>query len=215
MTELSVIIKLNPMSPKLIDKEVKKQKILIAAMKVFARKGVANTKMADVAEEAGIGKGTIYEYFKNKDDIFAEAFHHFMEQMDAVIAKRLFKIHDPLEKIAALIAGWIEVIQNNSTDFIEILMDFWAEGVRYKHQATVFDMKKLYDEYRKIIAEILEEGIAKGKIRPVNTTLTASILIAALDGLALQWIVDHNVFQFNEAADALTKSFIEGLKKNI
>lgn len=203
------------MSPMLIDKEVKKQEILLAAMKVFARKGVANTKMADVAEEAGIGKGTIYEYFKNKDDIFAEAFHHFMEQMDTVMAKRLFKIYDPIEKIAALIAGWIEIIQNNSSDFIEILMDFWAEGVRYKHQATVFDMKKLYDEYRKMVAEILEEGIAKGKIRPVNTTLTASILIAAMDGLALQWVLDHNVFQFNEVADALTKSFIEGLKKNI
>jgi AcrR family transcriptional regulator len=200
------------MCPKIIDKEAKKQDILKASMKVFARKGVANTKMADIAEAASIGKGTIYEYFKSKEDIFAEAFQHFTKQMDAVLARHMFKIYDPLEKLEALISGWIEIMQNTSTEFIEIMMDFWAEGVRDKHP-TVFDMKKLYYEYRKLIVEILEEGISKGKIRPVNTTLTASILIAAMDGLILQWIMDNNVFQFNELADTLTESLIGGLKK--
>lgn len=202
------------MSPKLIDKEVKKQEILIAAMKVFARKGVANTKMADVAEAAGIGKGTIYEYFKSKDDIFAEAFSHFMEQMDTIMAKRLFKIHDPIEKLNAWITAWVEVVQNGSIDFMEILMDFWAEGVRHKHKTTVFDLNKMYDEYRKMLVEILEEGISKDKFRPMNTTIVASILIGAMDGLVLQWIMNRNLFQFKEASDVLKKNFIEGLKKD-
>jgi len=201
------------MSPKLIDKEVKKQEILIAAMKVFARKGVANTKMADVAESAGIGKGTIYEYFKSKDDIFAEAFSHFMEQMDAVIAKRLFKIHDPIEKLDAGITAWVEVIKNCSIDFMEIIMDFWAEGVRHKHKTTVFDLDKMYDEYRRMLVEILEDGISKDKFRPMNTTIVASILIGAIDGLVLQWIMDRNLFQFEEAANVLKKIFIEGLNR--
>jgi len=203
------------MSPKIVDKQAKKQDILEAAMRVFARKGVANAKMAEVAEAAGIGKGTIYEYFKSKEDIFAEAFRHFMEQMDAVMAKRLFKIHDPIEKLTALIAGWAEIVQDSSHDFMEIMMDFWAEGVRHKQKPTAFDLKKMYDEYRRLVVEILEEGISKGRLRPMNTTIVASILIGALDGLALQWIVDHKMFQFDEAADVLTKSFIERLKEDV
>jgi TetR/AcrR family fatty acid metabolism transcriptional regulator len=199
-------------SPRKINKEVKRKEIIMAAIKVFARKGVAYTKMIDIAEEAGIGKGTIYEYFKSKDDIFFESFHHFMEHSDTVIAKRLFKIHDPVEKLESWIEGWMEAI-SGSIDVLEILMDYWAEGIRTKNENYVFNMKQLYDEYRKVIVEILEEGISKGKIRPVNTTATASILIGALDGLALQWIMDHNIFQFKEAADALKDSFIKGLKK--
>ena len=63
------------MSPKYVDKEEKKRDLLKAAMRVFAQRGVVNTKMADIALAAGIGKGTIYEYFRSKEDIFAEAYH--------------------------------------------------------------------------------------------------------------------------------------------
>lgn len=199
--------------PKVIDKKVKKQHIVEAAMKVFARKGVANTKMVDVAEAAGVGKGTIYEYFKSKEDIFAEAFRHFMEQMDTVMAKRLFKIYDPIEKLKALICGWVEVVQETSFDFMEIMMDFWAEGVRLRQKTTAFDLKKMYEDYRRMIVEILEEGISKGKFCPMNTTIVASILIGASDGLMLQWIMDHDLFKLDEAAEMLTQSFIQGLKK--
>ena len=202
------------MCPRIIDKQAKKKEILNAAMKVFARKGVANTKIIDVAMAAGIGKGTIYEYFKSKEDIFAEAFHYFMEQVDTVIAKRLYKIDDPMEKLAALISGWIEVMQDTSIDFIEIMMDFWAEGVRHKHKHTAFNLTEMYDKYRIMIVKILEEGISKGKIRHENTTIFASILIGALDGLMLQWIMDQNLFKFDEVADVLKKTFVEGLKKD-
>ena len=55
--------------PKIVDKEAKKLDIVHAALKEFARRGVANTKMADIATAAGIGKGTIYEYFKDKNEM--------------------------------------------------------------------------------------------------------------------------------------------------
>ena len=117
------------MCPKVIDKKAKRQEILKAAMTVFARKGVAGTKMTDVAESAGIGKGTIYEYFKSKEEIFSEAFQHFLEQMDSIMARRLFRVHDPMEKLKALIAGWFDVMQTVSTDFLEITMESSRKGV--------------------------------------------------------------------------------------
>lgn len=200
------------MAPKIVDKEAKKHEILTAAMRIFAKKGVANTTMSDVAEAAGIGKGTIYEYFKNKDDIFAEAFRHFMDVMENIMAKRLFKLQDPIEKLEEMILGWIESIQSHSFEFMEILMDFWAEGVRHKEKTTVFDLNKIYYEYRAMIVGILEDGISGGSIKKVNTKITASIIIGSIDGIMLQWILDNDVFDLNEAADVLYKTIITGLK---
>ena len=59
------------MAPKIVDKEAKKTQIIIAATQVFSKLGVAKTKMIDIAQAAGIGKGTIYEYFRSKEEIFS------------------------------------------------------------------------------------------------------------------------------------------------
>ena len=204
----------NNMSPRIVDKELKKKKILQAAMKMFAQKGIVKAKMIDIAKEAGIGKGTIYEYYQSKEEIFEDAFHHFTEQADTEIAKRLFKLDDPIEKLESWIDGWMETIHIHSIDFIEIMIDFWAEGVRNRQLDTVFDMNRIYNEYRITIARILDEGIAKGTIRKLNSVLIASILVAAMDGLALQWVIDRDAFQLKEATKALKVSFIEGIRKN-
>ena len=87
------------MSPKVIDKESKRLEILMAAMQVFARKGVTNSKMAEIAEAAGIGKGTIYEYFASKEDIFGLAFQYFFHDVQQKILQTLEGTDDPIEKL--------------------------------------------------------------------------------------------------------------------
>ena len=201
------------MCPKIIDKQAKKQEILKIAMKVFAQKGVANTKMADVADAAGIGKGTIYEYFKSKEDILHEAFNYFVEHLNTVMAKHLFRIYDPIEKLKALVNGWIEVMKDTSIDFMEMMMDFWAEGVRQHQDTCLFDLNDMYNEYRIMVKAILEEGVERGQIRPINTTLVASILIGSIDGLMLQWFIDRNLFNLDEAAHVFTKTFLKGIQQ--
>jgi len=201
------------MSPKIIDRENKKRKILIAAMGVFARQGVAKTKMIDIANEADIGKGTIYEYFRNKDDIFFESFRYFMQQTDSIVAQRLQNIQDPVAKLEGYIDGWLESLAD-SLDLVAIMMDYWAEGIRAKNEDSVFNLKKIYAEYREAIQALLDEGVARKKFKPVDTQITASILIGMLDGIALQWIMDRDLFRFTEIADAIKKSFINGLINN-
>lgn len=201
------------MSPKIIDRENKKREILIAAMRVFARHGVAKTKMIDIANEAGIGKGTIYEYFRNKDDIFFESFRYFMQQTDSIVAKRLQNIQDPVARLEGYIEGWLESLAD-SIELVAIMMDYWAEGIRAKNEDSVFNLKKIYAEYRVSIQALLDEGVSRKKFKPVDTRITASLLIGMLDGIALQWIMDRDLFRFTEIADAIKKSFINGLINN-
>ena len=63
------------------------------------------------------------------------------------------------------------------------------------------------------ISDILQEGIASGVFREMDTRLTASVIIAALDGLLLQWILDRNIFDPRNATDVLVETYLNGIKK--
>ena len=97
--------------PKIIDKEEKKSEIFDAAMRAFAKKGAAGTKIQDIAEEAGVGKGTIYLYFKNKEEIFQSILHQKVSSGGDLAQKALEEPGEPEEKLKALfskLAGDIE-----------------------------------------------------------------------------------------------------------
>ena len=77
------------MSPKIVDVEEKKKGIIQAAIGIIARRGLAQTKMEDIAQAAEIGKGTLYEYFKSKDEIFQGAFYRVMALFSAESIREL------------------------------------------------------------------------------------------------------------------------------
>jgi len=203
--------------PKVVDKETKKGEILEAAMKIFSTKGVAKTRMTDIAELAGIGKGTIYEYFRSKEEIFSTSFYHMFEKIDQIIASRIYKITNPEEKIRVFFNAYIEHIEEVDRDFFQIMLDFWAEGIRHKDEdkIRVFDLNKIYAENREFFISILQEGIHQGKFRQdINTFYTASVIFGAMDGLLLQWIMmEPSTFDFKEAAETLLDITINGIKK--
>jgi len=196
-------------SPKIVDKEAKKKQIVHAAIAVFARTGINSAKMADIAEAAGVGKGTIYEYFRSKDEVFAEAFNFFQEEIEAAVGRRIWRLQDPEGKLRAVIQAFVEISQQN-TDFIEIMFDFWAEGIRTRHETV--DLKSVYDKYRQDIASFMDEGVRTGVFRPVNSALVASAILAAMDGLALQWFVDKEAFSLAEAGEELAETMLRGIK---
>ena len=204
--------------PKIVDKDAKKNDIIQAALTVFAKKGVANAKMADIAKAAGIGKGTIYEYFRDKNEIFFESFNHFIEMIDMTMGRRLYRLTDPVDKLKAFFEGWGEIIDASGSDYIEIMLEFWAEGIRHNHDiaaaAGPINLKQLYEDFRGMIQGILEEGIRQGKFREMNTTLTAAMLIGTLDGLMLQWILDKTIFSIGEVWNHLLDEFLNGIARH-
>ena len=203
------------MSPKLVDKAEKKQEILKAAMRVFALKGVVNSKMTDIAVAAGIGKCTIYEYFRSKEDIFAEAYNHIFMETEKGISRILESSIQPEEKLRGLMGVTLEkLLVEDDGEFAGIMMSFWSEGVRNNNERImeIIDLKKVYSEFRILISGILEEGIAKGQFRDIDPHVTASVIIGALDGILLQYIMDKDVFRPEEAIAVLLDSYLNGIK---
>ena len=200
--------------PKIVDKKAKKMEILHVAMQVFAQKGVVKTKMIDIATAAGIGKGTIYEYFSSKEDIFKTAFIFFFQSMDQTIRDALSKTNDPLQQLHLLVEKSFESMLHGGENFAEIMMDFWAEGVRNKDKEVLdtIDLKGVYSRYRKMIKGILDSGIKQGVFKEMDSKMVASVFIGTLDGIMLQWILDHKAINIRKGYQVLLESMIEGIK---
>jgi AcrR family transcriptional regulator len=199
--------------PKVVDKKEKKNQILEAAVRVFANKGVNSATISDIAEAADVGKGTIYEYFKSKDEIITAGFHFFMGQVDESVQRRLFHLQDPLERLFAYFEAWSEVLDSELLSYIEVVIDFWAEGLRRKDTALTMNLTEMYQEFRASLESLLDECIDKGCIKAVDSRIVASILLGTLDGLLLQWILDRSVFDIKEAIEILPRILIDGIKR--
>ena len=200
--------------PRIVNKESKKLAILHAAMRVFAQKGVVKTKMIDVANTAGVGKGTIYEYFRSKEEIFEQAFQFVFTTTEDKIKEALITTEDPIEQLRLLLEVSLSHFFHDGGEFAGIMMDFWAEGIRKKDEKllSIIDLKQIYKSYRNMIATILENGIRKGIFRKINTFRTSAVFIAAMDGVLLQWILDRELIDLNKIARDLIEVFLNGIK---
>lgn len=202
------------MSPKIIDKEEKRKQILEAALRVFAKLGLSNAKMIHIAEAAGIGKGTIYEYFNSKEELFQAAFQAFIGQAMEHLGQNMNSVEEPEEKLRTYFLAWADLLNSDLIEFMDIILDMWAEGLRLNDNINAFGLKEMYHEYRVQISAILEEGIQKGIFKHVNPTITASLIIGTLDGLMIQWIMDRNIYQLREAILQMSDVIVAGLKIN-
>ena len=185
----------------------KREAILRAAIKVFAGKGYFNSKVADIAKEAGIADGTVYLYFKSKDEIlhsvFDRAMEEFIEEGKRELAqfdnakdklRRISQLH--LEKLGAdrEMAIVFQVELRGSTKFME---EFSAAG---------------FAEYLDIIRQTIEEGQTAGVFRKDLKPITcAKILYGALDEMVTNWILSKKSYPLAPMADEVLKVFFGGV----
>ncbi len=201
------------MAPKIVDRNAKKDEIIQAALQVFARRGFANTKISDIASLAGIGKGTIYEYFRSKEEIFAAAYQSISGTFDSYLLNALATVKKPVLKLKLLFELNLDFFGKDALDFSAVMLQFWAEGIRTMDKETqgVINLKQLYRDYRIMIMEIVKEGQQAGVFRDIDSMAFASLAIASLDGLLLQLVTDPDVFDLQKIKNV----FVETLLKTI
>ncbi len=203
------------MAPKIVDRQAKRERIVGAAITVFAQKGVANTKMIDIAKEAGIGKGTLYEYFRNKEDIFASAYDTMNRDMEQKIAAILSEQTHPARQLQMIFEYSLDYFSREAVEFSSVMMDFWAEGIRRKspEMMGVINLKEIYDRYRVIIAGIVRKGQEQGLFIDVDAVSYASLAIGALDGLLLQLVMSPELIDITRMKTTFKQTMIQCLEK--
>jgi TetR/AcrR family fatty acid metabolism transcriptional regulator len=199
------------MSPIIVDKENKKREILEAAIRVFARLGIPNTNMIDVAREAGIGKGTIYEYFRSKEEIINETFRNFLVKIDTVDHQSLAPIGNSIEKLLFIIDGWMDALIS-SPDELKVIVEFWADGARLHNTERMNVLSELSINYRGFLESIIIEGIDKGMIRKLDAKNMATLIAGELDGIMLHWILKPDLLDLETALELYKENLVLVLK---
>ncbi|MBR6757341.1 MAG: TetR/AcrR family transcriptional regulator [Bacteroidaceae bacterium] len=159
------------------------QLIVEQARQLFARKGLTNTTMNDIAQASGKGRRTIYTYFNNKQDIYwaviTSELNRLYDRLEVVVKKPL-PPNDKLEEyIDARLEGIREIVLRNGSLRAEFFRDI-TEVERARKKSSLVEIEML--------RSILDEGVACGKFIVHNTLATATILHCAFKGLEVPYI---------------------------
>jgi len=185
----------------------KRESILRAATRVFARNGYFNSKVADIARAAGVADGTVYLYFKSKEEILHSIFDQNMAEALAADRKLIDKLRDPREKLRRIatlhlerlgadrdLAVVFQVELRGSTKFME---EFSAAG---------------FAEYLGLLRAIFEEGQRAGLFRKeLNAKVAAKIFFGALDEMATNWIISKRSYNLEPMAEVVMDVFLNGV----
>jgi TetR/AcrR family fatty acid metabolism transcriptional regulator len=185
----------------------KREAILRAATRVFAHNGYFNSKVADIAREAGVADGTVYLYFKSKEDILHSIFDRSVDDALAAARKQIELISDPRDKLRRIallhlerlgadrdLAVVFQVELRGSTKFME---EFSAAG---------------FAEYLSLIRSSFEEGQRAGMFRAdLNANVVAKILFGAIDEMATNWILSKRRYKLAPMADQVLDIFLNGV----
>ena len=183
--------------------------ILRSAIKVFASSGFFNSKVADVAREAGVADGTVYLYFKNKDDILVSIFNYYMEEALAAGRASLAQTDDPIEKLRRIVHAHLERLGRDRNLAIVFQVEL-RSSTKFMEQ---FSATKV-SEYLDLIRGVLEEGQQRGAFRAeLNTKVTAKILFGALDEMATNWVLSRKRYSLASTAEPLLDVFLNGVER--
>jgi TetR/AcrR family fatty acid metabolism transcriptional regulator len=188
----------------------KYKRIIDAATKVFAKKGFYNSKVSEIAHEAGIADGTIYIYFNHKDDILISLFEEKMKEVLDNMKKQISLESDPLKKIEKFALVHLKLIQDNK-DIAEIIQVELRQSSKFMKN---YRNTKFF-EYLDLIGHIIQEGKEKGLVREdILPGIAKRAFFGALDEMSRFWVLSKRPkYDIETASRQISSFFINGIKK--
>jgi TetR/AcrR family transcriptional regulator, fatty acid metabolism regulator protein len=185
----------------------KPQQIIDAAVRVFARNGFYNSRVSDIAREAGIASGTIYLYFKTKDEILVTLFREKMAAFVAGVRKAIASEADAPAKIRAMIRLHFETLEANS-DMAEVVQVELRQGQKFFRGASAHEISAYFD----LIGSVLQEGVAAGVFRrDLPVKVATKMLFGAMDQMTTSWVLGKRGYRLADAAEPVANIFLKGV----
>jgi TetR/AcrR family fatty acid metabolism transcriptional regulator len=185
----------------------KREAILRAGVRVFAAKGFFNSKVADIAREAGIADGTVYLYFKSKDEILHSIFDRAMAEFIEEGRREIVLVEDPIEKLKKIAKLHLEKLSADR-DLAVVFQVELRGSTKFMQEFSATG----FAEYLDIIKRTIEDGQRTGVFRKdMKPVVCAKILYGALDEMVTNWILSANKYPLPPMADEVLKIFLGGL----
>lgn len=188
-------------------KDIKRQKILEAAIEIFGRTNFRDAGICDIARRAGVAEGTIYQYFKNKQDLFFSIpiaqTETFVEELEV----RLEGVKNPVEKLKILASFYLEFF-NRNPDYARSLMLEMRVSRDFARSRTYKGLRKFSNR----IIEILKEGQEQGIIRKdVDVYLLRQLLLGMLEHMVTRWLLKGEKGNLMKYTDQAFRLVLEGI----
>ncbi|MBS1786687.1 MAG: TetR/AcrR family transcriptional regulator [Acidobacteria bacterium] len=181
--------------------------ILRAAAKVFAQSGYFNAKVSDVARSAGVADGTVYLYFKNKDDLLTSIFSWAMGEFLTRAREELAEIANAKEKLLRFARLHFSLLEQERDIAIVFQIEL-RQSTKFMEQFS----KTYLAAYLQMLREIIEEGQKSGVFRPaLNAKLIAKLLFGMLDEMATNWVLSHGNHSLTDMAEPVLDIFFNGV----
>jgi TetR/AcrR family fatty acid metabolism transcriptional regulator len=188
-----------------------REAILAAAERVFARAGFYETRMADVAKEAGVGVGTLYNYFDSKEVIFADLFAFRNEEFKAAVRAHA-SAPDPVERLRQVVWKTMSVLEENG-DLCSILLERGVIGEYDMERVVGAEVGKDYEEFLDYVEETVRDAVRAKKLRAdTEPRLLVTALTGAMNACLYTWFKRGRAGRVSDLADTLCRLFLEGAK---
>jgi len=188
----------------------KPQQIVDAAIRVFARNGYYNSRVSDIAREAGIASGTIYLYFRTKEEILVTLFREKMAAFVAHLRREIAGETDPVAKIRRLVELHFTVLEQ-SPALAEVVQVELRQGHKFFRGASAHEVSAYFE----LIGSVLEEGVATGRFRAdLPVKIATKMLFGAMDQMATSWVLGKRGYRLVDTAAAVATIFLKGVSRD-
>lgn len=202
---------IQPMEEKAPKATTRRKEILQAAIEVLADRGFHRTKIRDIAQMAGVADGTIYLYFKNKDELLIQLFEEVMERVLGLFRGEICKEDAPEKKLRTFLFMHLNLVKSDPklARIISIVL----------RQSSTFVQEydnPFFVEYLSTIRDILDEGVQAGDFRDdIDLAVISRALFGAMDELALAWLLSkrRDTIPIEEASETVAQMVLGGLRR--
>jgi TetR/AcrR family transcriptional regulator, fatty acid metabolism regulator protein len=185
----------------------KREKILEAAVRVFARKGYFNSRVSDVARKAGVADGTIYLYFRNKEDLLVSLFDDVMGRHIAQAREELRDLKGPSAKLRRIAEHHLKVFGGNR-DLAIVFQVELRQSTKFMERFTASWLQDYFAQ----VGAVIEEGQKDGTFRTgVPKKLVTKAFFGALDEMVTSWILSGKDYDLPQLAQPIADLFLNGL----
>jgi TetR/AcrR family transcriptional regulator, fatty acid metabolism regulator protein len=187
----------------------KHQVILEAAVKTFARSGYHRTRVADIAREAGVADGTVYIYFKNKEDILISLFQDLMLRFVENLYGELANCRNANEKLATVITYHLTTLANKPDQAKVTQIE-----LRQIDQAINEGISGPLKNYFRLIEEVIDEGKMQNLYRQnINTRTARKVVFGAIDEVVTCWVMSNKHYELGALSEPVYEMLVKGLRQ--
>ncbi|MCX7943445.1 MAG: TetR/AcrR family transcriptional regulator [Deltaproteobacteria bacterium] len=191
---------------------LRREQILNGLYKSIVKKGFLKTSITDISKKGRIARGIIHYYFKNKEEMLSELMKQLSNKYVVGLRKYINRFESPIDKLNAFVDYHLLRDEEDLYGLMAVWIEYWGQSIRNKAVNKI--IFNLQDEIRKILDDIMNEGISRGIFINGNSRAVASILLAVMEGTMLQWRVNRESVNLRDLYSELKKIILLFKRKN-